>query len=89
MVGIVWVKVVPKAEVDYLEDVEVSKIMERFGWNSCRGGLFNLAADVERMPGWVQPPYRERKEAIDAASTVCTPRTRFHHNPRTGELVLV
>jgi len=87
--GIVWTKVVSERDADYLEDLEVSKIMAKHGWNSCRGGLFNLAADVSEMPGWVQPQYRERKSAIDAASKVCIPRKRFRYNPRTEQLVLL
>ena len=89
VVGIVWVKAVREEDADYLEDLEVAKVMERYGWNSCRGGLFNLGADVSCMPSWVQPQYRERKETIDTASTASIPRTRFRHNPRTGQLLLV
>jgi len=49
------------------EDVECSKILQEPGWNSCRGGLFNLAKDVSEMPSWIVRPYFEHKNAIDEA----------------------
>ena len=65
---LVWTRRVSPVDVDRLEDWHVANIMAKHGWNSCRGGLFNLASDVDSMPPWVQPIYRERRNEIDAAT---------------------
>ena len=66
--NVLWKKYVSEAEVKYLEDLECAKIMAQHGINSCRGGLFNIAKDVERIPVWARPVYVERAAQIMAAS---------------------
>ena len=74
---IVWVKQVAKEnEARRQEDVECAEILSNFGWNACRGGLFNLAADVDAMPSWIVRPYFERKVEIDRAHAAS--KSDFH-----------
>ena len=63
-----WKRAVPDSEADRLEDLECAKIMAKHGINSCRGGLFNIKKDVQSMPSWAGPEYRERRAAISQAS---------------------
>ena len=65
---VVWTRPVSDDEVDRTEDEECCKIMCEHGINSCRGGLFNIAADVTRMPVWAKEVYKEKAFAILAAS---------------------
>ena len=74
---IVLVKqVAEEHEARHQEDIECAEILSKLGWNACRGGLFNLASDVDAMPSWIVRPYFERKVEIDRAHAVN--RSGFH-----------
>ena len=65
---VVWTRPVSDDEADQMEDEECCKIMCEHGINSCRGGLFNIAADVARMPRWARAVYKNKASSILAAS---------------------
>ena len=67
--AVVWTKlVVAEKEARRLEDVECAEILAQHGWNACRGGLFNLRADVTSCPPWIVRAYLNRKSEIDRAT---------------------
>ena len=66
--SVVWKRCVSDDEADEMEDEECCKIMCRHGINSCRGGLFNIGADVSRMPTWARAVYKSKASSIAKAS---------------------
>jgi len=67
--SVVWTKLIEKEpEARRQEDIECAAILAKHGWNACRGGLFNLRADVNCCPPWIVMAYLRRRSEIDQAT---------------------
>ena len=61
---VMWKRLVSDKDARRLEDEECAKLCCKYGINGCRGGLFNICADVPGIPRWIVRPYFERATAI-------------------------
>ena len=68
VVDVVWTRTVSENFIQEEEDKACCFIMRLRGINACRGGLFNIARDVRKLPKWVQPVYRVYEHEIMKAT---------------------
>lgn len=65
---VMWTRVVADKDAKRLEDEACCLVCCEFGINGCRGGLFNIRADVPEIPSWIVRPYFERAQDIREAT---------------------
>ena len=81
-IDVLWTRVVSENFVEEEEDRACCHIMRLRGINSCRGGLFNIARDVAKLPKWAQAVYKNHEQEIMTATTKneTTPGAPLHRH---------